>query len=442
MNTQKSDHEMVKGILLLYHRCSIERDAAAVTEHIEAFSRHSRFRVWSVNTEEGFPAGLGLLRFDVIILHYSLFAGWCYFLNQQFEDYLTVSSSSYKIAFFQDEYRYCRKRFDFVNQHKVDCSYTLVKPEYFKDTYRKYTVVTKLVCTIPGYVSDSLIDSAKRLYKPDPDRTIDVGYRGRQLEFFMGKGGQEKSAIASGFLDRAGKLKLKLDITCTEAKRLYGKDWYSFLAGCKAFLGVETGVSIFDTEDVVREECERILAANPTTTFDEIFEQVLAPWENKIYYRTIGPRHFEAAAFRVCQILFEGEYSGVLQPMVHYISLKKDFSNFDNVIQLLSDRAIREELTENAYRDLIASGRYSYARFIDGIDKELEEQGFKAGALSNEDRVSDLLALGSWSRKVKTSVWNARYYGNLLPVPLRKLLRPISRRLLHGNTDAGRSGTS
>src|SRR6185295_10312129 len=206
--------------------------------------------------------------------------------------------------------------------------------------------------------------------------------------------------------------------------------------------GVETGVSIFDTEDVVREECERILTANPTTTFDEILEQVLAPWENKIYYRTIGPRHFEAAAFRVCQILFEGEYSGILQPMVHYIPLKKDFSNFDNVIQLLSDRAIREELTENAYRDLIASGRYSYAKFIDVFDKELEEQGFETGALGNEDRVSDLLALGSWSRKVKASVWNARYYGNLLPKPIRTLLRPISRRLLHGNTDAGRSESS
>jgi len=70
----------------------------------------------------------------------------------------------------------------------------------------------------------------------------------------------------------------------------------------------------------------------------------------------MSPRVFEAAAVRSCQILFEGRYSGILEPMVHYIPLKKDFSNFEEVLRRYRDESIRRELTENAHRDLIASG--------------------------------------------------------------------------------------
>ena len=47
--------------------------------------------------------------------------------------------------------------------------------------------------------------------------------------------------------------------------------------------------------------------------------------------------------------------------MVHYIPLRKDFSNLDEVLDRLSDVDVRDELTENAHRDLIASGEWSYA---------------------------------------------------------------------------------
>ena len=55
--------------------------------------------------------------------------------------------------------------------------------------------------------------------------------------------------------------------------------------------------------------------------------------------------------------------------MVHYIPLQKDFGNFDEVVQLYYNAALRRELTENAYRDLIASGHYSYRQFIADFDQ-------------------------------------------------------------------------
>jgi hypothetical protein len=94
-----------------------------------------------------------------------------------------------------------------------------------------------------------------------------------------------------------------------------------------------------------------------------------------VYYRTISPRAFEAAAVRSCQILFEGRYSGILKPMVHYIPLQKDFSNFDEVIALYRDESFRRQLTDNAHRDLIASGKYSYQKFIERFDRLFMEMG-------------------------------------------------------------------
>jgi hypothetical protein len=174
----------VGGILLLYHRPVLARDASTVAENIEAFSQYSQFKVWSVNTEYGFPHGLVSLRFDVIILHYSLFGmGQQYLLDEGLQRYLGESKTSYKVAFFQDEYRYCHKRFSFLNQYAIDCVYTLVEPKYFGLTYKKYTSVPTIISHIPGYVSESLVKAAEQFGLPDGNRTVDIGYRGRPLQF-------------------------------------------------------------------------------------------------------------------------------------------------------------------------------------------------------------------------------------------------------------------
>jgi N-methylhydantoinase A/oxoprolinase/acetone carboxylase beta subunit len=39
------------------------------------------------------------------------------------------------------------------------------------------------------------------------------------------------------------------------------------------------------------------------------------------------------------------------------------------------DESLRRELTNNAYRDLIASGQYSYRQFINTFDEELIKSG-------------------------------------------------------------------
>lgn len=364
----------VNGVLLLYHHRP-EESAPTIMEHVGAFERHSQFKVWNVNTWSGFPSALSGLRFRAIVCHYSLFGIVPYRLNDDFLTYLD-QKGSYKAAFFQDEFRYCQIRFDFLNRYRIDCVHTLVEPAHWSHVYQKYTHVPSFVYNIPGYVSDDLLALAEVIVRPDEEREIDIGYRGRTLPFYMGRGSQEKAEIGRRVLELGGD-DLKLDIAVDEESRIYGDAWYRFLANCRATLGTEAGVSVFDLEDTVRAEYERLIAESPDLTFEEVSERLLGPWEGNVYYRTISPRHFEAAALRVCQILFEGKYSGILRPMEHYIPLKKDFSNWDDVLRSYRDRGLRRELTDNAHRDLVASGQYSYRRFVDQFDSQLVAAGIQ-----------------------------------------------------------------
>ena len=376
---------MINVILLLYNH-PIGPYAATLMDHVNAFERHSRFKVVKVNTELGFPPVLESLRFPVIVLHYSLFGKVPYKLDQRFYSYLERSESSYKVAFFQDEYRYCQQRFSFIIDHKIDCVYTRMAPRSFKDVYEKYTRVPRIISTLAGYVSDDLVKAGRRITKVDTEREIDVGYRARRLPYYLGRGGQDKHKIAEGFLSRATELGLKMDISFEETHRIYGRAWFKFLADCRSCLGVEGGASVVDLEGIVRSEYLKIIAANPNFSFQEFEEMaagMLEEWEDRVPYRSITPRNSEAAAFRVCQILFEGKYSGIMEPMVHYIPLKKDFSNFDEVIRMFNDKALRRELTENAYRDLIASRRYSYETFIRSFDGVLAHAGVRPGSGSS-----------------------------------------------------------
>jgi len=413
----------VNGILLLYHH-RLWENAPTFTEHVGAFAKHSRFKVWTVNTELGFPPELNSLQFRIILLHYSLFVRWFYYqLNKRFLNYIAQNDNSYKIAFFQDEYQFCQHRFDFLNNYNIDCVYTLLEEDYFDAVYNRYTHVPKIVYTIPGYVSDELIKLAKNLEKPDDQRKIDIGYRARPVDYFMGRGAQEKTEIAKRFSEFSRGSGLLLDISTDESKRIYGPAWYEFLADCRAVLGVESGVSIFDLTGEVQDSCETLLAKNPLINFEEISKKILHRWEDNIYYRTISPRHFEAAAFRICQILFEGRYSGIMQPMVHYIPLKKDFSNFDEVIRLFKDVTVRKQLTDNAYRDLIAAGKYSYKTFIDSFDRLLLDTGMTP--LIGEEEIatiSETLGAGQTASGFRSFIKMIRYY----PFPGKALLtRPL-----------------
>lgn len=431
MAKRNNEVQHINGILLLYHHL-LRANAPTIKEHVDALPNYSSFPVWKVNTECGFPRNLSGLRFDAIVLHYSIGVGPYLQLGNEFSEYIVNCSDSYKIAFFQDEYRHWPARSQFMNDHEIDCVYTLVEPEYFDCTYRKYRPDLKLHYTLTGYVDEQLTRRAARYSKPDAQKTIDIGYRARSLPITMGRGALEKHDIAVQFKNRTAGLGLKLDIETAEEKRIYGEAWYKdFLANCRGVLGVEAGVSIFDVDHEAVPKYEAMKSANPELTDDEAHRQLLHRYEDKIFYRTISPRHFEAAAFKVCQILFEGHYSGILKPHVHYIPLKKDYSNLDEVLCTFQNADARHEITTAAYRDIIESGNYDYRTFTAEFDQNLLSTGLKPGASSDvKAKVQALLDEDLPRRQYRATYLDYKRHLNMRRVVGRSLIRAAAKPVL------------
>jgi hypothetical protein len=416
-------------VLVIYHRPTERRyiDASTVREHIHAFKRHSRFRVWEANAALGFSSELDAARPGAIVLHYSLFGSGQYRLDEGLLEWLRGRPEALKIAFFQDEHYFCQMRFGFVNDYEIDLVYTHVSPQHIPEVWGRYTPKARAIFNIPGYVDDDLLVAARRFARPDAERDIDVGYRGRPLPAHMGAGSQEKRVIGERFKALAAATPLRVDIETDEQHRIYGDAWYRFLGRSRATLGVESGVSFIDLEDECYAEYRQLRAKGREPTLEELQAGALGRWDGNIPYRTLGPRHLEAAAFRVCQILYEGEYSGAMQPMVHYIPLAKDFSNFDEVVRTLRDPALRQRLTDRAHEDLIASGRYSYATFVHQVDQELLQAGLDPQVTPSErSAVTAALRKGSRRRTARKRVERPRALAAHL---VWRIVAPISLRV-------------
>jgi hypothetical protein len=111
-------------------------------------------------------------------------------------------------------------------------------------------------------------------------------------------------------------------------------------------------------------------------------------------------------------VLVEGDYSGVLRPHEHYIELKRDYSNLDEVLDLIERDEVREEITEAAYRDVIESGLYTYESFVDEVEDTIEgivarrPAAAPARALAVRKPWEGVADRASWGRVIYTlKVW-------------------------------------
>src|SRR6185312_5884291 len=228
----------------------------------------------------------------------------------------------------------------------------------------------RFLTNLTGYVPERLEKMGS--FKPLSERPIHIGYRGRPLPFRFGDLAKDKYMIGYRMRQECQSRGIPHDIEVEEDKRIYGDAWYDFLSSCRAVLGSESGSNVFDDDGSIGRQIQSALVENPWLTYEEIRERYLASHESKIRMNQISPRVFEAAATKTALVLFEGEYSGLLQPDVHYMPLKKDFSNLESVIERLLDVDQLEKMVDRTYRDLISSGRWSYRAFIALFDEHLD----------------------------------------------------------------------
>ena len=104
---------------------------------------------------------------------------------------------------------------------------------------------------------------------------------------------------------------------------------------------------------------------------EDVKQRFFAAVDWRVVIDTVSPRTFEAAAFRCTLVQHEGGYAEILDPERHYIRVRRDYSNIQDVVDRMRDRAYCQHLAENTYRDLIASRLYSYQTFAAQFDRRL-----------------------------------------------------------------------
>jgi hypothetical protein len=67
-------------------------------------------------------------------------------------------------------------------------------------------------------------------------------------------------------------------------------------------------------------------------------------------------------------VLFEGRYSGILQSGRHYVELRKDFSNIDEVLAAIRDAKFLQQLADRTYSEIARNEEYSYGNFVRRFD--------------------------------------------------------------------------
>ena len=144
--------------------------------------------------------------------------------SRLFLEFLQKQSNSIKIAFFQDEYQFCTERFRLINDLKISVVFSLLEEKYLHSVYNRCECVTHVFNTLTGYVSEDLRKKSILFEKNFHDRTVDFGYRARELSFVMGKGAQEKTEISLKFKQVCTGKDYVLDFDSSNNSRIYGDE--------------------------------------------------------------------------------------------------------------------------------------------------------------------------------------------------------------------------
>lgn len=367
--------------ILILHTTREKKNRKTIADHLYSFSNYSKEHEFIyVNVgPKGVPSYLRHIHFDVVILHYTLLAGERFLPGDAWNTKMQGLSQlkGYKIAIPQDEYSCTQRLIELFREISVDavctCFY-LEKDIHF--VYAQYLPEkVKYLQVLTGYVDERSIEEVKPKTIKYADRQIDIGYRASMLPAHFGRHGQLKYQLVDEFNNRLTGSNLVLDIknsnktlTNDDATVLkFGNSWMDFLLDCKAFIGCEGGSSLLDHTGDIQEKVLQYCSEHPKAGFEEIEKACFPGQDFNISCFAISPRHFEAATTKTLQILVEGYYGGIFKPGVHYLSLKKDYSNFAEIINALSDTEACQKIVDRAYNDIVLSGGHTYKRFVDDV---------------------------------------------------------------------------
>jgi hypothetical protein len=346
-----------------------EKIANTVYDHLMSFQTYGQHTYHYVDVLKEKISSKETEKYDAIVVHYTV----SLFNDERCPASLRLvlrNAKAKKIIFIQDEYRRVNDVIENLDFIKADLLFTCVPESEIEKVYSTEKLPSLIkVNTLTGFVPEILLSRYRPTYE---ERQVDVVYRARKLSAWYGRLGQEKWMISEKFNQDAKKYNLKTDISYHEKDRIYGDQWIDFLTNSKAAIGCESGASVFDFTGTIQDQVEEYETTHSHATFEEIEEKFFKGLDGQIKLNQISPRCFECAALGTLMVLYEGDYSNILKPWRHYVPLKKDHSNMDEVVSTINSSEEWKRITKNAFEEIAMNQNYHCSGFIKKFERDLE----------------------------------------------------------------------
>lgn len=365
--------EAARRVLVLYWQEPFRRVRPTIRQHLRLFEASpAGHAVHYANLALGVPPAACRARFDVIVLHTTLLcARWFpQFAEVRDRAAWVADATAFKVALPQDEYDLAGVLDDWLAELRVDLIGTNFSPAHQSVVYPRMHAAARFLKCLTGYVDVGTARAITPALRPTAARPLDLVYRANHLPYWFGSHGQLKHEVAVRAKAAADRLGLRTDISTAPEDTIGSDRWYEFLASGRATIGCESGSSALDARGEIRAVVRRLLANRPDLSFAEVSARLPPGWDSHRFF-AIGPRHLEAVITRTCQVLVEGEYDGVLRPGTHYLPIRRDFGNLDEVLAMIRDDSVVEKVTRQAYEDVFLSGQYTYAAAARAFDTAL-----------------------------------------------------------------------
>lgn len=269
-----------------------------------------------------------------------------------------------KVYFIGNEYKLMPEKMKFCRRLGVTCLISQSNEPKVLEIYRK-----SLNCYVTSLPNTGFDPSVFHPKHPLIGRSIDIGYRAYDSPWYLGN--NEKTEISDFFREISFDQGLKVDISLDSKDRFNTSGYAAFLNKCRGQLGTESGGDYFELDDRTRKKVYEYTRKNAKANWVEVRELFFKNYGPSIPMRIISGRQIEAAACKTVQILFAGDYSGYFYPDFHYLSLNKDFSNIEEVLEKFRDDALCDEITKNAYD--LALAEFTYDRLVYKLHRILRE---------------------------------------------------------------------
>ena len=319
--------------------------------------------------------------FDAVIFHHTALQlrWWNREYWSQFLELMKKIWKRYpciKILLPQDDYDRTSSIWDLAEGIDAHDIYTVMKSEDYHILYPKENIGKCDIHTVlTGYVDEKYITEYDRHEK----RSYDVVYRANKSSYAYGKLAQLKVELVRIFEERLNQENLRINLRNPQYNNgaFLGGEWIKFLASSRVTLGCLSGSGIADIDGHIHDKFDDYQKQNPGANYD-IAKKACFPNLEENLHGMIGPRIFESAMTKTCQVLVGRDYQGILKPEVDYIVLNEDYSNLNDIVEKIKDVKYCEQIAEQCYRNVIESSKYSYAVLVNEVVKGI------AGKVSTE----------------------------------------------------------